>query len=488
MGMIFSSQRRPGRVIGCTVWLLALLASPVAHGFEDLYQGFGATTPGGTGGTVVHVTHLGDSGEGSLRDAVADSNRFVVFDVAGEIQLLTPILVKGSFITIDGFSAPSPGITLKGQGLYLHGTKGAHDVIVRGLRIRDAAKDGMQIKFGAYNVVVDHVSIARSGDGNVDVTRDAHDVTISWSIFAEPLGLDGQGKNVLVKYFPSRVSLHHNIAVESGERNPQVRIDDVGTPATDTTADLRNNLIWNWATGYGAKAWYGPRVNAVNNFFASPESRSKDQKKALIVCQGECGGDPASAARAYVVGNFSGDMPLKDINGVGTETAPFAAPPVDTQDPCTAAQLLLADAGMRPLDALDAAYLASVSLASCGATSTPTVPDLIVATIDMPSVVQLNKPFSVTDTVMNVGGDDAGFFHVGIMLSQDAAVTPTDQLLTKREVGELALGGLNTATTSVKPNKAGTFTLGVCVDWKGVIAEANEANNCLAGGTITVVP
>ena len=123
------------------------------------YQGFGATTPGGSGKIVVHVTNLNDSGPGSFREAVKQGNRTVVFDVGGEILLGDYLYVLGAFITIDGSTAPSPGITLRNRGLIIRGNKGAHDVIVRGLRVRGSPIDGIQIAYGAYHVVIDHVSV-----------------------------------------------------------------------------------------------------------------------------------------------------------------------------------------------------------------------------------------------------------------------------------------------------------------------------------------
>lgn len=305
-------------LLTCVAMLASLLLSTKA---AQAYQGFGTTTTGGGGGTVVHVANLNDSGPGSFREAVKQGNRTVVFDVGGEIVLTDYIYVLGANITIDGFTAPSPGITLRNRGLIIRGNKGAHDVIVKGLRVRGSPIDGIQIAYGAYNVVIDHVSVEGSGDENMEITGGSHDVTVSWSI------LGGPGKNMLIKYDqPSRITLHHNVFTRGLTRNPQVRIDDVGTPATGTTIDMRNNLIWNWGIGYGTLVWYGPRANIVNNYYSS----SGD---AITV----------SDARAYVQGNESADK--IDINREGNEPNPFPAPVIVTQTACTAAHSILADAG-----------------------------------------------------------------------------------------------------------------------------------------------
>lgn len=314
------------------------------------HQGFGAGTPGGEGQAVYHVTNLNDSGQGSLRDAVSQGNRHIVFDVGGEILLGAKLAVRGAFITIDGFTAPSPGITLKNAGLNISGNKGAHDVIVQGIRVRGSSEDGIQIVEGAYNVVIDHVSIQGSADGNLDIGTGTHDVTISWSIFAEPAGDE---KNMLIKYNPSRITLHHNMFLNAKQRNPQVRIDDAGTLARDTTLDMRNNLVWGWQGGYGTLIWYGPWANVADNFYSAAGG---DPETALRVSDG---------ARVFAAGNFSQDGLTSYINGQGTEPVPFQAPLVDTTDACTAAHLLLSDAGVKPRDAVDQQYLSAISLPSC---------------------------------------------------------------------------------------------------------------------------
>ena len=368
-----NSSARLGLLLKLII-LIALTSTlpSVTEAVAATYQGFGAGTPGGQGKPVYHVTNLNDSGPGSLRDALSQGNRQVVFDVAGEILLTNPVEVRGAFITIDGFTAPSPGITLKNYGLALLGNKGAHDVIVTGIRVRNSLGDGITIKSSTYNVVLDHVSIQGSADGNIDITRDTHDITISWSILAEPAGTQ---KNLLIKYDnPRRITLHHNIFVVAMQRNPQVRIDDLGTPATDTTLHMENNLIWDWGNGEGTRVWYGPRANIVNNFYSNPSGSASAKKQALIVCQGACnGGNPASAARAYVAGNFSNDGFSDHINSQGTESAPFPAPLVDATDACTAAHWVIAGAGVTPLDVVDQQYLSAISLPSCNATVNPTV-------------------------------------------------------------------------------------------------------------------
>ncbi len=343
-----------------------LLASPLPGAGG---QGFGAHTPGGAGQPVVRVWNLLDSGPGSLREALSGGNRTVVFDVAGEILLASDIPVGGSFLTVDGSTAPAPGITLRNFGLVLRGPK-AHDVIIRGIRIRNAARDGIWITDGAYNVVVEHVSISGSGDGNIDITREGtRDVTVAWSILAEPAG---EEKNMLLAFRQTRVTLHHNLFALAQQRNPQVTYDDTASRSQDgdTTLDMRNNLVWNWRGGYGTRIRYGARANVVSNYYAAAGGDASD---ALVVCRGldsdaDCGRDVTNVARAYASGNVSAEAVAVDSEG--TELEPFPAPVVDTQPALEAACQVLTDAGVRPADAVDAYYLSQIALA-CDADRPP---------------------------------------------------------------------------------------------------------------------
>ena len=345
-----TSERQRVSALFLMVALAIFTLMPAAEAQTGEYQGFGATTPGGAGQPIVRVTNLDDSGPGSLREAVSQGNRTIVFDVGGVIQLTELLYVRGAFVTIDGFTAPDPGITLRNSSLVIAGDHGAHDVIVRGLRVRDSANDGIMIKYAAYNVVIDHVSLTDSFDGNIDVTRDAHDVTVSWSILA------GNGKNVLIKYNPSRITFHHNLFVSGITRNPLISMEDVPVLATDTTVDLRNNVIWGWGTGTGSGfgTWveHGARANIVNNFY---KAHGGNAGFSAVV---------DTLARAHTSGNVSADG--LNLNLVGNQATPYPAPAVDTQSACAAAQLVVANAGMRsPLDSIDAQFLAGVSIPFC---------------------------------------------------------------------------------------------------------------------------
>jgi hypothetical protein len=289
--------------ITLSTWILGLALIGASAPSATAFEGFGTDTPGGANGTIVHVTNLNDAGPGSLRAALSAGNRRIVFDVGGDIVLNDYLYVRGAFITIDGFTAPPPGITLRGRGLVIRGNKGAHDIIVTGIRLRDSPIDNIQVAYGAYNIVISHVSTHGAGDGNIDITADSYDVTVAWSILAD------SGKSMLIKYNARRLTLHHNLFVRGSSRNPSAGVDDAGTPATDTTLDMRNNLVWDWGNGYGTLIHHGATANVVANFYSSPGNSVSDQKDALIVCKGpDCfGGDLSSRAWAYVEGNVSAD-------------------------------------------------------------------------------------------------------------------------------------------------------------------------------------
>jgi hypothetical protein len=326
------------------------------------------------------VTNLNDSGPGSLRDALSQGNRYIVFEVGGVIETSSRIYVKGGNITVDGFTAPPPGISIKNYGLKILGSKGAHDVIVQGIRvhiINDKAgeEDGITVAEGAYNVVIQNVSIRGASDENIGINN-AQDVTVSWSILAEPI--DSHSTNMLITDHAKRISVHHNLFIKASRRNPWVDYDEVAE-APEIQADVRNNLMWDVSGGssnHGTVVFKGGKANIVNNYYKAVDGLDEDgQKRVIVVCKESditpedmsfCGSRlEYPPARAYVVGNFSADGWTDHINTKGTEIEPFPTAPVDTTDACTAAQGVLAYAGVPELDSTELQYLGSISLSAC---------------------------------------------------------------------------------------------------------------------------
>jgi hypothetical protein len=371
------------------IGLALMLCSPYNDGvllvfprlaMASAYEGFGSSTPGGTGRPTYRVTNLKDSGAGSLRDAVSKGNRSIVFDVAGEIKLLSDVYVKGAYITVNGFTALSPGITLRYHGLIIQGSMGAHDVIVRGIRVRDSqgcdtcstTGAGLSISRDAYNVVLDGVSVSGAQDQALSVGKGARDITVQWSLFAESKSPSGKNLLVLISTNTRRVTMHHNLFVKAYERMPQVKWSDSGGQAPEIQLDFRNNVVWDWVYA-GSQVWKGTKANLVNNYYHDPDAGDSGKKRAIYFCKAgstspQCDGtNPQWYAKAYIIGNISGHGSeiTTYLNNLDTESKPFSAAPVVTSQACTAAKDVLAKAGVRPLDSVDQKYVSLVKLASC---------------------------------------------------------------------------------------------------------------------------
>ncbi len=169
------------------------------------YEGYGAVTQGAlsspTGYTTYRVTSLANSGPGTLRDAVSQGSRLVVFDVGGVIRLTSDLNIFASYLTIDGSTAPAPGITIEQPGAVdtvIYGRSGGrtvHDVIIRHLRM-DGLSPGVATGEGdlwgmdgedgdVYNVILDHITAVATKDGAFDIYGRVYNVTISWNFIKD---------------------------------------------------------------------------------------------------------------------------------------------------------------------------------------------------------------------------------------------------------------------------------------------------------------
>ncbi len=315
------------------------------------YQGFGRYTTGGAGKPVYRVTNRNNSGAGSLRDALSQGNRCVVFDVGGTITLSSNLLVRGANVTIDGLTAPSPGITLKGGTLVMQGSSGAGNVVVRGIRHRSApaGADGIRV-YNASNIVIDRVSVSGYGDGGIDVTERARNVTIQWSILGKGNSSSHNFAN-LIAYSATRITSHHNLYINGDDRHPYCGVSDSATSSpSEVVCDVRNNVVWNYLVGTTLQD-YG-NANVVNNYYYSTRARSASH---TIWNDG--------TAKSYVSGNVSKNG--YHINGT-TRSTPFSCETVTTTDALSAAREVKAKAGARGprfgLDTVDQGYLSQVSL------------------------------------------------------------------------------------------------------------------------------
>lgn len=326
--------------------LLALFTSSLFFMFLSVpitdvmgFEGFGATTAGGNNGTIVEVTSLHDSGPGTLREALRKgNNRRIIFTVGGTIVLQRRLEIRRkSFITIDGSTAPAPGITLQGHMLYI---RGSHNVIIRHLRVRDSVADGILVWDRSSNVVIDHCSITNADDESISITEDTSDVTVSWCIIGDtrPDSFARKTKGMLIASFKksavTKVSVHHNLFINVFQRNPQI--------STAGLFDLRNNVIREWGA-YGIRIRDGARGNIINNVFAT----NRNPRKALVLVADGV----SKAGPVYIHGNQGPGG--TNVNVLSTTSTAFAVAPIST-DPVTEVEhKVLRGAGAWPRDTTD---------------------------------------------------------------------------------------------------------------------------------------
>ena len=374
-----AAERFVWRCLG-TVFFLAfplIVESSPAAGIPSIagpFYGYGANTTGGSDGKIVYVDTLSDSGPGSLRNALSQSNRIIKFNIAGDISLKSELYIPSN-TTIDGFSSPAPRITIRDHRVTI---KDGHNIIVQGMRFRGPADDTLRIWHGANRIVVDHCSFSGSTDGALDITEGSHNITVSWNIFAKTGG--AESKTMLVKYGAYHISLFHNIFAENNIRNLEVAggvAPEFYTAPIDfqaPTADIRNNIIWNWR-GIGTRVTSGKHspewaasANVINNLYSS-----QDRPQNAIIVYAK---DPKTApAKAHIAGNISltdvarapqyqTGLSLHDINDPSNH-AEFPAPaigPGRLMPALEAAHPTYLHAGVRPLDAFDDAVLNQVRL------------------------------------------------------------------------------------------------------------------------------
>ena len=272
------------------------LVFPAFPGAEGA-QGAGAGALGGRGGDVYHVVNLNDDGPGSLRYGIdtfvgtgaatppgtgttnisgSVSNFFgartIVFDVSGTINLLSPLVITNSYLTIAGQSAPCGGITVAGQMTTL---QSAHDVVIRDLRFRRGRADDSLQFTNVANVIADHVSAEWTSDNLISVLNSSN-VTVQWSILADSLYITNNPPPTgsLLRYGGGALSFHHNLYADNYSGNPYLQ--------DNLSLDFVNNVIYNWGIASGSSGTNDPladlngltnQLNYVGNYLiAGPDT------------------------------------------------------------------------------------------------------------------------------------------------------------------------------------------------------------------------
>ncbi len=233
------------RKVLASLLCLSLLASVQAQlpAFPGA-EGFGKYAPGARASSspsVYHVTNLNDAGSGSLRDAVSQPNRIVVFDVSGIIRLNSR-LVFSSNLYVAGQTAPGDGVSVYGNGVSF---SGANNIIVRYMRFRmgikgDSGKDAAGVANGK-NMIFDHCSFNWGLDETFSVSWDNKgsepaDITIQNSIIGQGIMTHSAGGLIQTN---GGVTLYRNFYTDNKTRNPKVK----------GLNQYVNNVVYNWGSG-----------------------------------------------------------------------------------------------------------------------------------------------------------------------------------------------------------------------------------------------
>ena len=283
------------------------------------YEGYGAMTLGADScpdaPEEFHVTSLDDSGPGTLRDAVSQGCRHIVFDLGGTITLQSDLNIPFSYVTIDGATAPRPGITIEQPGeigttIEASGSIGpVSDIIISHLRM-DGQSGGAHTGTGdiwgldgeaavVSNIIIDHVTAHAATDGVFDIWEGVRDVTLSWNLVTDTLAMmHMSGSDLVVPR--ERISVHHNVFARNNERQVRMRHDTVDV-------DYRNNVVYGWGWMEGGAAGLhlaydagevNPSINVVANSFIFVEGLDGGPDDAIRFERG------ADEGPVYFAGNI----------------------------------------------------------------------------------------------------------------------------------------------------------------------------------------
>ena len=441
---------------GLTALFLVALSSLSLGEEKKTYpdaEGFGATVKGGAGGKVIWVTNLNSNGPGSLREAVDTTGpRIIKFKVAGEIELGREALKVGdpfrpswenlrqegkkseeienpySYLTIDGETAPPPGITI--SGVVALERWSLEEIVIRYLRIRDngfvSRLNSCCIQIYAGRVLIDHCSLQWARDDIIDCWfPTAQDITVQWCILGPSWGNHAFGW--LNSNGTDRISVHHCLFAHNNRRNPAVVGNSwdryIGKYNDTPTFDWRNNVIYNWHSNSTGRICCGAHVNFVGNLYLKGPDSGLQCPMLLVKTRSK-----NNPSELYLKGNISPKRARNDLDewaDVGYEKkteqgwrfffgpwewgkrreTPFPAAPVNTHSVEQARQLVLSQAGAWPRDAVDAGIIRTVLHLTGRSGSKNTLPSDYANA--RPTAKAAAKPAGASPTALDFRGSGA---------------------------------------------------------------------------------
>ncbi|HUC82208.1 MAG TPA: hypothetical protein VMR70_14990 [Flavisolibacter sp.] len=276
-------------------------------------EGGGKFSFGGRGGKVYVVTNLNDEGPGSFRWACEQGGaRMVVFNVAGIIQLKSPVIIRAPYITIAGHTAPGDGVCIAGESVWIN----THDVVIRYMRFRrgvtnvgrrDDAIGGNPIG----NIMIDHVSASWGLDENMSMYRHMYNdstgkteeklgtvnITIQNSIFSE--ALDTWNHSFGSTLGGENCTFMRNLWANNTGRNPSIGWNGI--------FNFANNVVFNWVHRSIDGGDYRASYNIINNYFKPGPATPRNTPVGHRILKPESGRSKLKYlvfGRAYVNGNI----------------------------------------------------------------------------------------------------------------------------------------------------------------------------------------
>jgi fibronectin-binding autotransporter adhesin len=228
-------------------------------------EGFGASATGGRGGSIYVVTNLNNSGAGSFRDAVSQSNRIIVFAVSGYEDITSPISAASN-LTILGQTAPGGGFGVYGAEVSFYGQS---NDIVQYMRFRDTSQDpnnntssGNCVNLGnTNNMIFDHDSLEFASYNNIDAagTTGANNLTFQNSIIANPI----LSQQFNFHWEGNQGTFINNIFANAANRSILAK----------GNTQFVNNTVYNYLAGFTSGNSTGNfNYDIVNNYFRSGPS------------------------------------------------------------------------------------------------------------------------------------------------------------------------------------------------------------------------